>query len=134
MLPGSPAIGFSRQHDARTRHCVCFGIVVTERNPEPSANVGQFRRTDPPLRAGELHGANKPRARRGKSVPGTASVQYTPVERRVVGGDKGRAGDPGTERRPQFSEGRRTSDGFPIQAVDVGKRKLPGGRPDQVGS
>ena len=68
-FPRPPAIGFGREHDARARHRVGFGIVVTYRDPEPSADIGQCRRTDPPLRTGELHGAGKPRWRRTQPVP-----------------------------------------------------------------
>ena len=61
-------------------------------------------------------------------------MQDAPVERRVVGGDERRVVDPGAERRPQLGEGRRVVHVLPVQAVEVGERKLRGGRTDQVGA
>ena len=122
-LAGSPASGFGLEHDARARYRIRSGIVVTQRDSELSADVGEFRRPDSPLRAGELHGAGKPRRRRAQSVPRRAGVQDATVERRVVRGNEGRAVEPGTECGPQLGEGRRVAYVFPTQAMKVGRRR-----------
>ena len=108
--------------------------MVTERDPQPPADVGQLRRPYSPLGSGELHGTRERRPWQAQPVPGATGMQDAPVERRVVGGDERRVVDPGAERRPQLGEGRRVVHVLPVQAVEVGERKLRGGRTDQVGS
>lgn len=131
--PRPPANGLSRKNDSSACHCVRPSIVVTERNAEPPANIGEFRRTDCPLRAGKVHGADEPRTGRPQSVAGAASVQDATVERSVVGGDEGSVGEPSPECRPQLGEGRRVAYVLPTQAVKASERKLPDGWPDEVG-
>ena len=60
-------------------------------------------------------------------------MQDAAVERRVVRRNEGRVGDPGTDCRPQLGEGRGVAYVLPLQTMEVGERKLRGGRSDQVG-
>ena len=100
--------------------------MMTERDPQPPADVGQLRRPYSPLGSGELHGTRERRPWQAQPVPGATGMQDAPVERRVVGGDERRVVDPGAERRPQLAEGRRVVHVLPVQAVEVGERKLRG--------
>ena len=129
-----PTVRLRGEHDTRARRRVRSRVVVTQRDTQPPADVGQLRRSDPPPRAGELHRTGEPRPRGAQPVAGATGVQHAAVETRVVGGDERRVVDPGAERRPQIGEGRRVAHVVPAQTVEAGEREPCDWRPDQVGS
>ena len=129
-----PTVCLRGEHDTRARRRVRSRVVVTQRDAQPPADVGQLRRSDPPPRAGELHRAGEPRSRGTQPVAGATGVQHAAVETRVVGGDERRVVNPAAERRPQIGEGRRVAHVVPAQTVEAGEREPCDRRPDQVGS
>ena len=130
----SPAFGFGREHHAGARPGVGSGVVVAQRDAQSAADFGQARRTNSPLRPGELYCAGERRPRRAQPVPGAARLQNGPVETGVVGGEECRAADPGTEHRPELGEVGRVFHVLPVETVNPGEREPRAGRANQVRS
>ncbi len=106
--------------------------MVRQRYAQAAAHVGELCRIDIPDDTSHLHGTDERLFGLPQSMVLATGVEYTTVERCVMGRQKIQGGQGGNKFVPDLGERGRISHVFPRQTVKIRKTEFPRRRTNQV--